>query len=84
MLLEMKSLDIGLCPGVVAPARGVGAAQGIVAILLPSPELAPVSRTCGTGGAQRGLAWGSAGAGLCRGWVHENVEMWSSLGESLC
>lgn len=34
MLLEMKSLDVGLCPGVVAPAGGVGAAQGIVAILL--------------------------------------------------
>lgn len=42
MLLEIKSLDIGLCPGVVAPTRGVWAVQGIVAVLLPFPELAPV------------------------------------------
>lgn len=41
MLLEIKSLDVGLCSGVVAPTRGVGAAQGIVAVL-PFPELAPV------------------------------------------
>lgn len=54
-----------------------------MAVLLPFPELAPACpRTCGPGGAQRWLVWGSAGAGLCHSWVHPR-EMWMGAGRSL-
>lgn len=56
MLLEIKSLDVGLCSGVVAPTGGVGAAQGIVAVL-PFPELAPVWHWESSEVAGLGFSW---------------------------
>lgn len=62
MLLEMKSLDID-------PCLDAGAAQGIVAILLPFPELAAVWH------------WGSSEvAGLGFSWSWAVPWLGSSLG----
>lgn len=81
MLLEIKSLEIGLCPGVVA-------AQGIVAILQLFPQLAPV---CPGPVALRELRGGCFGVQLelgCAmvGFIPRKCgwEQQEPLGESLC